>query len=46
MGTLNKTMASMIGFGAGIAATMYSRRSNMMSGRNMKKMRKQIKKMF
>ncbi|WP_409251465.1 YrzQ family protein [Bacillus sp. SCS-153A] len=46
MGTLNKTMASMIGLGVGIAATMASRRSNMMNGRNMKRMRKQIKKMF
>jgi hypothetical protein len=36
----------MIGFGAGIAATVMTRRSNMMSGRNMKKMRKQMKKMF
>nr|WP_156791525.1 YrzQ family protein [Bacillus sp. SG-1] len=43
---MNKTVASMIGFGVGIAATMASRRSNMMNGRNMKKMRRQVKKMF
>ncbi len=43
---MNKTMASMIGFGAGIAATMFSRRSDMMNGKSMKKMRKQMKKMF
>lgn len=43
---MNKTMVSMLGFGAGIAATVASRRSNMMNGKSMKKMRKQMKKMF
>ncbi|WP_216663281.1 YrzQ family protein [Bacillus haikouensis] len=43
---MNKTFASIVGFGAGIAASIYSQRSNMMNQKQMKRLRKQMKKMF
>ncbi|WP_419160650.1 YrzQ family protein [Rossellomorea sp. BNER] len=43
---MNKTFASIIGFGAGIATSVYSNRSNMFSKRNWKKLRKQMRKAF
>ncbi|PFA64503.1 DUF3918 domain-containing protein [Bacillus sp. AFS015802] len=46
MSFLNKTFASIVGFGAGIAASIYSQRSNMMSQKQMKRIRKQVKKLF
>ncbi|QWC21786.1 YrzQ family protein [Bacillus haikouensis] len=46
MSFLNRTFASIVGFGAGIAASIYSQRSNMMNRKQVKKLRKQMKKMF
>ncbi|MEL3974431.1 YrzQ family protein [Rossellomorea oryzaecorticis] len=46
MSFLNRTFASIVGFGAGIAASIYSQRSNMMNRKQMKRFRKQMKKMF
>ncbi|WP_433743341.1 YrzQ family protein [Falsibacillus pallidus] len=43
---MNKTMTSLIGFGAGIAAAVYSQRQNVMGGRQWKKMRKRMMKTF
>ncbi|MGR3765145.1 YrzQ family protein [Rossellomorea sp. NS-SX7] len=43
---MNRTFASIVGFGAGIAASIYSQRSNMMNRKQMKRLRRQMKKMF
>ncbi|RLQ98118.1 YrzQ family protein [Falsibacillus albus] len=43
---LNKTIASLIGFGAGIAATVYSQRQDYMDGKQWKRMRRKMKRAF
>ncbi|MFD2681378.1 YrzQ family protein [Bacillus seohaeanensis] len=43
---MNKTLLSVLGFGAGVAATMYSSKSDMLNKRQMKKLRRQVKRIF
>lgn len=43
---MNKVLTSAIAFGAGMAAYNYAQKNNMMSRRQLKKMQKQITKMF
>jgi hypothetical protein len=40
---MNKTMTTMLVVGAGMAAYNIAQRNNMMSGRNMKRMQKKVK---
>jgi hypothetical protein len=40
---MNKTMTSMIAFGAGMALYNIAQRNNMMSARQMKRMQKKVK---
>ncbi|WP_347319259.1 YrzQ family protein [Rossellomorea sp. RS05] len=43
---MNRAFSSIVGFGAGIAASIYSQRSNMLNRKQMKRFRKQVKKLF
>jgi len=40
---MNKTMTSVIAFGAGVAAYNLAQRNNLMSGRQMRRMQKKVK---
>jgi hypothetical protein len=40
---MNKTMTSMVVFGVGMAAYTIAQRNNMISGRQMKRMQKKVK---
>jgi hypothetical protein len=40
---MNNMMKTMIAFGAGMAAYRWAQRNNMMSGRNMKKVQRKVK---
>jgi len=40
---MNKMMTTMIAFGAGLAAYNVATRNNMMSGRNMRRMTKKVR---
>ncbi|PGT81907.1 YrzQ family protein [Bacillus sp. AFS040349] len=43
---MNRTLTSLITMGVGAAAYHFSRNTNMMNNRSMKKMRKRVMKMF
>ncbi|MBE3570438.1 MAG: YrzQ family protein [Bacillales bacterium] len=43
---MNKTMVSLLGFGAGVAASAWAGRSSMLNQRQMRKLRKRVRKMF
>lgn len=43
---MNKTLTSMLAVGAGIAAYNYIQKNNVISNRNMRKLKKGIKSMF
>lgn len=43
---MNKLMTSMIAFGAGMAAYNLVQRNNLMSGRQMKRIQKKVKRVF
>ncbi len=43
---MNKTLTSMLAVGAGIVAYNYIQKNNVISNRNMRKMKKGIKSMF
>jgi hypothetical protein len=43
---MNKTMVSLLGFGAGLAASALAGRSSMFNQRRMRRLIKQIRRMF
>ncbi|AKP47915.1 MULTISPECIES: YrzQ family protein [Bacillus] len=43
---MNKAMISLLGFGAGVAASAWAGRSSMLNQRQIRKLRKQVRKLF